>query len=688
MRDRVERGTKIFMVKDINTDPNELQQRCINAIRVLSMDAVERANSGHPGAPMGAAPMAYTLWTKHLKHNPANPDWADRDRFVLSAGHASMLLYSLLHLTGYDLSMDELKNFRQWGSKTPGHPEYGLTPGVEVTTGPLGSGFAAGVGMAISEKMLAERFNTASYQVVDHYTYAIVSDGDLMEGVASEAASLAGTLGLGKLIYLYDDNNISIEGSTDLAFREDVKARFLAYGWHVIQVDGSDPVSIDKAISESKNYFEKPSLIIATTVIAEGSPNKAGTAGSHGTPLGSEEVELTRKALGWTAEPFDVPDDVIRHFRSAVEQGRSAESIWDDEMGRFGKENPKDFQVYEKWVANALPKNWQDQVPQFSPEDGAMATRAASGKILNSLAPIVGNLVGGSADLAPSNNTELKGFGDFGPNAWSGRNLHFGVREHAMGGIVNGMALHGGIRPYSGTFLVFADYMRPSLRLGAIMSLPVTYIFTHDSIGVGEDGPTHQPVEQLAALRAIPGLTVIRPADGNETAAAWIIALEQASPTALLLTRQGLPQITSPEVARAGVSKGGYILSDLDDGNFDVILIASGSEVSLVAAAGEMLLSKGITSRIVSMPSWELFNLQSEDYRNEVLPPNFAAKLAVEAGIGQGWERFVGGDGELHVMSDFGASAPGKVVMEKFGFTAEAVAEHAQKLIRRLQSKV
>ena len=675
------------MSNDVNTDPNDLQQRCINAIRVLSMDAVERANSGHPGAPMGAAPMAYTLWTKHLKHNPENPDWADRDRFVLSAGHASMLLYSLLHLTGYDLSIDEIKNFRQWGSKTPGHPEYGLTPGVEVTTGPLGSGFAAGVGMAISEKMLAQRFNSGEYKVVDHYTYAIVSDGDLMEGVASEAASLAGTLGLGKLIYLYDSNDISIEGSTDLAFREDVNARFLAYGWHVIRVDGSDPMAVDKAINQAKTELRRPSLIIATTVIAEGSPNKSGTAGAHGSPLGYEEAELTKKALGWTEKPFTIPQDVLQKFRLALDKGRLAESSWDEEVEKFSKISPSDLQIFKNWQANIFPDDWKNQLPQFSPDDGVMATRAASGKVLNSLAQVIGNLVGGSADLAPSNNTELKGFGDFEEDSWSGRNIHFGVREHAMGGIVNGMALHGGIRPYSATFLVFADYMRPPLRLGAIMSLPVIYIFTHDSIAVGEDGPTHQPVEQLAALRAIPGLTVIRPADGNETASAWAVALEQSSPSVLILTRQGLPQITSPEVAKNGVSRGGYILSDSEKDTFDVSLIASGSEVSLVVAAGELLESKGVISRIVSMPSWELFEEQSEAYRNQVLPPDFPAKLAVEAGIGQGWEKFIGGDGEMHVINNFGASAPGKVVMEKFGFTAEEVASHAQRLIKKLRSR-
>ena len=662
-----------------------LRHQAINTIRTLSMDAVQAANSGHPGAPMGAAPMAYVLWTRHLRHNPADPAWPDRDRFVLSAGHASMLLYSLLHLTGYDLPLDEIRNFRQWGSKTPGHPEYGLTPGVETTTGPLGSGVANAVGMAIAERMLAARFNRPGHDIVDHRTYAFVSDGDLMEGIASEASSLAGTLGLGKLTFLYDDNEISIEGSTDLAFQEDVGERFAAYGWHVQHVDGDDLEAVDAALCAAQDVEDRPSILVVATEIAHGSPNKAGSAAAHGAALGEDEVRLTKEVYGWPLEPaFHVPEEALAEFRVALEQGASRQAAWQERFEAYARAFPDEAAEWRRGVAGDLPEGWEAHLPAFSPDDGAMATRAASGKVLNALASIIPNLAGGSGDLAPSNNTLLSGYDDFAKGAWDGRNLRFGVREHAMGGIVNGMAVHGGLIPYGGTFLAFSDWMRGAIRLGAIMGCHSIYVFTHDSIGVGEDGPTHQPIEQLLALRAIPGLTVLRPADANETAAAWKVALERrAGPTLLALTRQGLPVIAEQEQVREGVPRGAYILDDAPDGSPDIVLIATGSEVSLAREAASMLAAEGIAARVVSMPSWELFADQPQSYRDEVLPPGVTARLAIEAGTSIGWERYVGDAGEVLGIDRFGASAPGKVMMERYGFTAEAVVERAAAMVAR-----
>ncbi|MXZ88864.1 MAG: transketolase [Dehalococcoidia bacterium] len=662
-----------------------LRHQAINTIRTLSMDAVQAANSGHPGAPMGAAPMAYVLWTRHLRHNPADPAWPDRDRFVLSAGHASMLLYSLLHLTGYDLPLDEIKSFRQWGSKTPGHPEYGLTPGVETTTGPLGSGVANAVGMAIAERMLAARFNRPGHDIVDHRTYAFVSDGDLMEGIASEASSLAGTLGLGKLTFLYDDNEISIEGSTDLAFQEDVGERFAAYGWHVQHVDGDDLEAVDAALCAARDVEDRPSILVVATEIAHGSPNKAGSAAAHGAALGEDEVRLTKEVYGWPLDPaFHVPEEALAEFRVALEQGASRQAAWQERFEAYERAFPDEAAEWRRGVAGDLPEGWEAHLPAFSPDDGAMATRAASGKVLNALASIIPNLAGGSGDLAPSNNTLLSGYDDFAKGAWDGRNLRFGVREHAMGGIVNGMAVHGGLIPYGGTFLAFSDWMRGAIRLGAIMGCHSIYVFTHDSIGVGEDGPTHQPIEQLLALRAIPGLTVLRPADANETAAAWKVALERrGGPTLLALTRQGLPVIAEQERVRAGVPRGAYILDDAPDGSPDIVLIATGSEVALAREAASTLAAEGIAARVVSMPSWELFADQPQSYRDEVLPPGVTARLAIEAGTSIGWERYVGDGGEVLGIDRFGASAPGKVMMERYGFTAEAVVERAAAMVAR-----
>ena len=665
-----------------------LQHQAINTIRTLSMDAVQAANSGHPGAPMGAAPMAYVLWTRFLRHNPADPAWPDRDRFVLSAGHASMLLYSLLHLTGYDLPLDEIKNFRQWGSKTPGHPEYGLTPGVEVTTGPLGSGVSNAVGMAIAERMLAARFNRPGHTIVDHRTYAYVSDGDLMEGIASEASSLAGTLGLAKLTFLYDDNDISIEGSTDLSFQENVGERFRAYGWHVQHVDGHDLDALDAAPRAAQAVEDQPSIIVAVTEIAHGSPNKAGTAAAHGAALGEEEVRLTKEVLGWPVEPaFHVPEEVLAEFRVALEQGAARQANWQERFDAYERAFPEEAAEWRGGVAGHLPEGWEAHLPAFAPEDAAsMATRAASGKVLNALAPVIPNLAGGSGDLAPSNNTYLSGYADFARDAWEGRNLRFGVREHAMGGIVNGLAVHGGIIPYGGTFLAFSDWMRGAIRLGAIMGCHSIYVFTHDSIGLGEDGPTHQPIEQLMALRAIPNLTVLRPADANETAAAWKIALERRNgPTLLALTRQGVPVIGEQERVREGVPRGAYVLDDAPGGAPDIILIATGSEVSLAREAAGALAGQGIAARVVSMPSWELFADQPQSYRDEVLPPDVSARLAIEAGTTLGWERYVGACGEVVGIDRFGASAPGKVMMERYGFTAEAITERTAALVERIR---
>ncbi len=665
----------------------KLDDLCINTIRVLSAECVEKANSGHPGMPMGAAPMAYVLWTEFLKHNPHHPAWFNRDRFVLSAGHGSMLLYSLLHLTGYDLPLSELLNFRQWESKTPGHPEYGLTPGAETTTGPLGQGFANGVGMAIAERFLAATFNRPGFEIINHFTYAVVSDGDLMEGISHEAASLAGHLGLGKLIYLYDDNHISIEGSTDLAFTEKRTARFEAYGWHVQQVeDGNDLDAIEKAIVSAQKETQKPSLIAVRTHIGYGSPNKQDRASAHGEPLGKEELKLTKQKLGWPLEPeFYVPDEALKVFRAAVEQGKTEEARWISLLEGYRKAFPDPAKEMDRWMKGDLPEGWEKDIPGFPADPKGSATRAASGSVLNALSKRIRNLLGGSADLAPSNQTLIKDEGDFQAGHFGQRNLRFGVREHGMGGILNGMALHGGLIPYGGTFLIFSDYMRPAIRLAALMDLKVIYVFTHDSIGVGEDGPTHQPVEQLAALRAIPNLTVIRPCDAAETAEAWRFGLSHKSgPVALVLTRQGVPVLDRSVFAPAdGLQRGAYILADSPKGKPDLLLVASGSEVHIAIEAAAKLAQKGISSRLVSMPSWELFDKQPDSYQRDVLSREIKPRIAIEAGRTQGWWRYVGEKGDVVGLDHFGASAPYKVLYEKFGITVDRVVEKALKLLGR-----
>ena len=663
----------------------KLDNLCINTIRMLSADCVERAKSGHPGMPMGAAPMAYVLWTRFLKHNPSNPDWPDRDRFVLSAGHGSMLLYSLLHLTGYDLPLEELKRFRQWGSLTPGHPESYITRGVETTTGPLGQGFANGVGMAIAERYLAARFNQPGHEIVDHYTYGIVSDGDLMEGVSHEAASLAGHLKLGKLVYFYDDNHISIDGSTDLTFTESRTARFEAYGWHVQQVeDETDLEAIEQALTAARNEAERPSLIAVRTHIGYGSPNKQDTASAHGEPLGPDEIKLTKEHLGWPPEPEClIPREALELFREALDRGEAWEAAWQDRFESYKSAYPELAEEWEQWMRRDLGEDWAREIPAFQEDSKGLATRVASGHVLNGIARNVSNLIGGSADLAPSNKTLIKGEDTFQAGRYNGRNFHFGVREHGMGAVLNGIALHGGLIPYGGTFLVFSDYMRPAIRLASMMRLKVIYVFTHDSIGLGEDGPTHQPIEQLAALRAIPNLTVIRPCDANETAEAWRFALmRKKGPFALILTRQGLPTLDRRAFPPAdGLSRGAYILRDVRQGQPDLILIASGSEVPIALEAAEHLHQKGIAVRVVSMPSWELFEEQPETYRQTVLPPEVKARIAVEAGTTQGWHRYVGSMGEVIGIDHFGASAPYKILYEKFGLTANHVVEKALKLL-------
>jgi transketolase len=675
----------------MGNEQSRLDQLCINTIRMLAVDGVQKANSGHPGMPMGAAPMAYVLWTRFLKHNPANPGWPDRDRFVLSAGHGSMLLYGLLHLTGYDLSLEELKNFRQWGSKTPGHPESHLAPGVETTTGPLGQGFTNGIGMAIAERFLASHFNRPDHAIVDHYTYAIVSDGDLMEGVSHEAASLAGHLRLGKLIYLYDDNRISIEGSTDLAFTEDRAARFVAYGWHVQRVDdGNDLEAISRAIEAAREETERPSLILVRTHIGYGSPNKQDTAAAHGEPLGPDEVRLTKENLGWPLEPtFLIPEEALARSRTALQGGEKCERDWNARFQLYQKEYPELGQEWKRAMSGQPPAGWDNDIPTFPDDAKGMATRVASGTVLNAIAPHLPTLIGGSADLAPSTKTLIKDTGDFKAGQYGQRNMHFGVREHAMGGIINGMALHGGIIPYGATFLIFSDYMRPTIRLAAMMGLKVIYVFTHDSIGLGEDGPTHQPIEQLASLRAIPDLTVIRPADANETAHAWRFAIEHTDgPVALALTRQSLPTLDRDKYAPAdGLSRGAYVLSDTEGQKPDVILMASGSEVHVALEAAEKIREKGIPARVVNMASWELFDQQPNDYRDSVLPPERGARVAIEAGVPQGWHRYVGDRGKVLAIDRFGASAPYNVLFEKLGLTADRVVKEALALIDTKLSK-
>jgi transketolase len=656
----------------------------VATIRTLAIDGVQKANSGHPGMPLGAAPMAHVLWTRHLKFDAAHPQWPDRDRFILSAGHGSMLLYALLHLSGYGLTIEELEAFRQWGSRTPGHPEYGLTPGVETTTGPLGAGFSNGVGMAIAEKFLAATFNRPGFELVDHHTYGIVSDGDLMEGVAAEAASLAGHLGLGKLIYLYDDNRISIEGCTDLTFTEDVGARFEAYGWQVVKVDdGNDLQAVDIAISLACADKSRPSLVMVRTIIGCGSPHKAGSAEAHGAPLGVDECRLTKEALGWPGDLFfAVPDQVREQYSAAATSGGGVRARWEEMLTRYEQKYPEQARQWTEAMAGRLPEGWADALPVFAAGE-SLATRAASGKALNAVAPAIPTLVGGSADLAPSNNTYLAGLGDFGPGSPAARNLHFGVREHAMGGVLNGLAAHGGMFVYGGTFLIFSDYMRPAIRLAALSHFPVTYVFTHDSIGLGEDGPTHQPIEQLASLRAIPGLVVIRPSDANETVLAWRTALERRNgPTALVLTRQNLPTFdrSAPAVAD-GLLRGGYVLEDPPEGRPDVILLATGSEVEIAVVAADVLAGRGVGARVVALPSWELFELQDRAYRESVLPPEVTARVSIEAASTFGWDRFVGSGGTALGIDHFGASAPAKVLYKEFGITAENLVATALRVL-------
>ncbi len=663
----------------------DVDSTAINTLRFLAVDMVEKANSGHPGAPMGQAAMAYSLWTRHLRFSPETPGWPNRDRFVLSCGHASALLYSLLHMSGFDLPLSALEEFRQFESLTPGHPERGLTPGVETTTGPLGQGLANAVGMAMAEQMLAAYFNRDGFDLFDHHVWVFVSDGDLMEGIASEASSLAGHLGLGKLIVAWDDNHISIDGATSLTFSEDVCKRYEAYGWHVQRVeDGNDLEALDKAYEAAREESARPSLIAVRTHIGFGSPNKQDTSASHGAPLGTDEVAATKKALGWPLEPtFHVPDEALVPFQSAAEVGTQEEMAWREMFSRYAEDHPELASDFLQRLDRELPSGWTEHLPTFDVEDGPLATRKASGKVLNSIRDAIPYLVGGSADLAGSNNTYLEGIGDFSASEAGGRNIHFGIREHAMGAILNGLALSGMLIPYGGTFLIFSDYMRPAIRLAALMGLPVKYVFTHDSVFVGEDGPTHQPISQLLSLRAIPGLTVIRPADANETAAAWKVALErQDGPTALALSRQSLPVIQQdPEQAAQGVARGAYVVADPTEGEPQLVLIATGSEVSLALGAHALLADQGIAARVVSLPSWELFDAQDRDYQESVLPPGLTKRLAVEAGTTLGWERYVGNEGDVIGIDGFGTSAPHQAIAEHFGLTPEAVAERARALL-------
>ncbi|MBI4268047.1 MAG: transketolase, partial [Chloroflexi bacterium] len=646
------------------TTNNPLDELCINTMRFLAIDAVEKANSGHPGTPMGAASMAYVLWDRFLKHNPENPAWPDRDRFILSCGHASMMLYALLYLTGYDLSLDEIKNFRQWGSKTPGHPEYRLAQGIEATTGPLGQGFGNAVGMAIAERWLANTYNRPGHEIIDHHTYTIASDGDLEEGASSEAASLAGTLRLGKLIAFYDSNSISIEGKTSIAFTENVGERFQAYGWNVIgPIDGMDVGQVESAIRSSLTNQIKPSLIICHTIIGYGSPNKAGTGAVHGEPLGAEEARLTRQTLGWHYEtPFTVPPEALARFRLALERGKRWQREWEARLEAYRNAFPDDAGRLEEALGGKLPLDWDGKLDElFREQKKAIATRDASGQVMNVIARTVQSFMGGSADLAPSTKTILKDYGHFSADDYQGRNMHFGVREHAMGTIASGMALHGGIIPYTGTFLIFYDYMRPPVRLAALMGIRVIYIFTHDSVGLGQDGPTHQPIEHLMGLRAIPGLVTIRPADATETVEAWKVAVERRQgPTALILTRQNLPILDRSALAPArGLTQGGYILWEAGNPP-DVILISTGSEVHIALQAGKLLQNNGVNARVISLPSWELFDAQSEEYRRKVLPPEIRARVSIEAASPLGWEHYIGLDGIAIGVSRFGASAPGE----------------------------
>jgi transketolase len=679
---------------------HQLDQLSVNTIRALAIDTVQKANSGHPGLPLGAAPVGYSLFARVMKHNPANPAWPDRDRFVLSAGHGSALLYSLLHLTGYDLPLDQLKLFRQWGSQTPGHPEHGDTPGVETTTGPLGQGFAMSVGMAMAEAHLAARFNRPGHEVVDHHTYVLAGDGDLMEGVAHEAASLAGHLELGKLVVFYDSNRICLAGSTNLSFTDDVEQVFEGYGWHVAKVgDGNDLEALARATDSARAETDRPSLVVVRTVIGYGSP-KQGTFGVHGSPLNAEQVIETKRRLGYPSEePFFVPEEALRHLRGAVGRGREAEAEWLSRFEAYRQAHPDLAAELERVIEGELPKGWDADIPTFATADKPVATRSAGGKIINAIAARVPELMGGSADLNSSTETALKGAGDFqspataggahqgavgGEWGYGGRNVHYGVREHAMAAVSSGLALHGGVIPFSATFFTFADYMRPAIRLASIMGLRSIYVFTHDSVGVGEDGPTHQPIEHAASLRAVPKLTVIRPADANETASAWRVAMTRRGPTALLLTRQALPVLAGTD----DVAHGGYVIADTE-GRPDVILIATGSEVSLALQARELLGGRGLKARVVSLPSWELFDAQPQAYRDSILPPPVLARLAVEAGVSQGWEKYTGAYGAVvGIENRFGASAPLQVVMEKLGLNAANVAAKAAEVVAALPARL
>jgi transketolase len=682
--------------------PEQLEQLSTNTIRFLSVDAVQKADSGHPGLPLGAAPMAYVLWTRFLQHNPTNPHWVNRDRFVLSAGHGSTLLYSLLHLTGYDLPLDQIKQFRQWGSHTPGHPERGVTPGVETTTGPLGQGFGNGVGMAIAEAYLAARYNRPGFEIIHHFTYGLVSDGDLMEGIAAEAASLAGHLKLGKLICLYDDNHITLSAATDITFTEDRAMRFAAYGWHTQTVEnGNDLAAIDRALRAAQAERERPSLILVRTHIGYGSPHKQDTFEAHGSPLGEEEVKLTKQALSWPLDPpFYIPDNALAHFRLAIETGKQAEAEWDVRFSEYSNAFPDLAKEFQAGMAGELPQGWDTDIPIFPANPKGMATRTASGKVLNAIDQKLPALIGGSADLDPSTRTALKARGDFenprdeagnlqgstgGGWSYAGRNLHFGVREHAMGSIANGLAVHGGVIPFTATFLIFSDYMRPAIRLAALMGQGVIFVFTHDSIALGEDGSTHQPIEQLASLRAIPNLLVIRPCDANETTVAWRFAIQTRDrPVALILTRQDVPTLDRTQFAAAeGLRRGAYVLADAPNGKPDIIVIATGSEVSLIVEACQKLTENNINVRIVSMPSWELFDAQPRSYRDSVLPPSARARLAVEAGTTQGWCKYAGDQGDVIGVDRFGSSAPGKVMMREYGFTVDHVYDRALKVMER-----
>jgi transketolase len=667
----------------------DLHQLSINTIRFLSIDAVQKANSGHPGMPMGCAPIAYQLYTKYMKHNPANPDWKNRDRFILSAGHGSMLLYSILHLCGYKISMDNLKNFRQWKSITAGHPEYGLAPGIETTTGPLGQGFSNAIGMAIAQEYLGSLFNKDDAKILDHFIYGICSDGDLMEGISHEAASLAGHLKLGKLIFFYDDNGITIDGKTSLAFSEDIKKRFEAYNWQVLNIDDVNDLSqIDKAIEQAQKEKSKPTLIITKTHIGFGSPNKQDSAASHGAPLGEEEVKLTKKNLGWDEnKQFYIPEDVSNHFNKMKSTFNNYESDWNNLFINYKKKYPSEAEKLLKYFNNDFGSEWIEALPFFTNYSEQIATRSASGKVLNSISQKLPTLIGGSADLAESNNTLINGQSVFSLENYSGRNIYFGIREHAMAGIVNGMALYGGVIPYCGTFLIFSDYMRPSIRLASLMKLNPIYVFTHDSIGLGEDGPTHQPIEQLVSLRAIPGVVVIRPADANETVEAWKVAItHKDSPVALALTRQKVPVLDRTKFASAeNLSKGAYILVQSEKSP-EVILMASGSEVSIAVEAFNLFQSEGINARVVSFPSWELFEAQSDEYKESVLPKAVKVRVSIEAGIKQGWEKYLGEYGEAISIEKFGASAPSEVLFKEYGFTKENILAVVKEVLSKAHS--